>query len=223
LQKTAESKENILIENDGRERVYTMKLQRARKSLIIILHEIYGLNDHIKSFSEVISNEGFDVISPNLLNREPFPYDQEDKAYNYFMNEVGFDKAFDEVMKIVNGSKTKYGQIFIIGFSIGATIAWMCSRSKVDGIVGFYGSRIRNYVEIEPQCPTLLFFPIYEKSFNVTVLQKQLESKERVDVHIVEAEHGFMNPYYRTYQSDEYSACLKKCADFIREIEKGAL
>lgn len=195
-------------------------MNNSSKALVIILHEIYGINDHINFFSDVIIKEGFDVLSPNLLQRESYSYDQEDKAYHYFMNEVGFDKSLDKVIQIINFNREKYDQIFIIGFSIGATLAWMSSEYGVDGIIGYYGSRIRNYIEIEPQCPTLLYFPRYEKSFNVLDLERHLKSKKKTAVEIVEAEHGFMNPFYKTYNLEEYTKCIKNSIDFLRQIEE---
>ncbi|AIQ65421.1 hypothetical protein PSTEL_22205 [Paenibacillus stellifer] len=196
-------------------------MNNSSKALVIILHEIYGINDHINFFSDVIIKEGFDVLSPNLLQKESYSYDQEDKAYHYFMNEVGFDKSLDKVIQIINFNREKYDQIFIIGFSVGATIAWLSSEYGVDGIIGYYGSRIRNYIEIEPRCPTLLYFPRYEKSFNVLDLKRHLKSKKKTTVEIVEAEHGFMNPFYKTYNLEEYTKCIKYSIDFLRQIEEG--
>lgn len=34
---------------------------------------------------------------PNLIGREAFSYDQEDQAYHYFMNEIGFAGAHRHV------------------------------------------------------------------------------------------------------------------------------
>ncbi|MCL6603738.1 MAG: dienelactone hydrolase family protein [Paenibacillus sp.] len=199
-----------------------MNKENSRKSLVIILHEIYGINDHINFFSDMMIKEGFDVLSPNLIDREPFSYAQEDKAYHYFINEIGFTRALNEVLKIVNLNREKYKHIFIIGFSIGATIAWMSSEYGVDGIIGFYGSRIRNYVEIEPNCATLLFFAMHEKSFNILELEEKLRSKKNTFIEIIEAEHGFMNPYYNTYNFNEYVECIMKCKDFLKQIEEGS-
>lgn len=198
-----------------------MNTNNSKKSLVIILHEIYGINDHINFFSDVMFKEGFDVLSPNLLHRESYPYDQEDKAYHYFMNQIGFNKSLDKVRRIVNLNREKYNQIFIVGFSIGATIAWMSSEYEVDGIIGYYGSRIRDYVEIEPRCPTLLFFSRHEKSFNILDLERKIKTKKKIAVEIIEAEHGFMNPFYKTYNSKEYTECIKNSIDFLRQIEEG--
>ncbi|WP_354005839.1 dienelactone hydrolase family protein [Fictibacillus terranigra] len=85
--------------------------------------------------------------------------------------------------------------MFIIGFSVGATVAWLCSEEKgVDGMAGFYGSRIRNYTEISPQCPVLLFFPEEEKSFAVDELITVLKKKE-AEIYKFDGKHGFSDCY----------------------------
>src|SRR4051794_19897347 len=104
-----------------------------------------------------------------LLEQEiPFDYPQEQKAYRVFMDNVGFTSALHKVKNILLDIQDEYSKIFIIGYSVGATVAWLCSEEEyVDGIVGYHGSRIRDYVNKNPKCPVLLFFPKMEKSFNV--------------------------------------------------------
>jgi dienelactone hydrolase len=138
--------------------------------------------------------------------------------YHYFMNEIGFAGAHRHVCNIVDQNRDKYERIFIIGFSVGATLAWMKSGHGVDGIVGFYGSRIRDYTEIEPACASLLFFAKHEKSFNALDLQQKLRDKQNAHVEMIDAEHGFMNPYHDACNFNEYHQCLKRCKDFLKQI-----
>ncbi|OAB40394.1 dienelactone hydrolase family protein [Paenibacillus antarcticus] len=199
-----------------------MSKEPLRRSLVIILHEIYGVNNHIQLFSEMIMNQGFDVLVPDLIHRDSFSYDQEETAYEYFMNEIGFESSLREVKEVVEVNKEKYDQIFIIGFSVGATIAWMCSEYEVEGIIGYYGSRIRNYKDIEPKCPVLLFFANNERSFNVLDLEQELKLKKNTLIKIIEAEHGYMNPFYLTHNIKEYKNCIESSLNFLEQIEEEA-
>ncbi len=103
----------------------------------------------MQSFCDLLSNQSFNVICQNLLEREiPFDYSQEEDAYRNFMENVGFANALHKIKNILSDVKDEYEKIFIIGFSEGTTIAWLYSdQDCIDGIVGYYGSRIRNYVE----------------------------------------------------------------------------
>jgi len=193
-----------------------LNIQKKSDTVIIVIHEIYGLNQHIQSYCELLSKQGFDVICPDLLERErPYEYSQEDAAYRHFMENVGFTGALGKIKDILSDIKDEYQKIFILGFSAGATVAWLCSEEKcVDGIVGYYGSRIRNYAELEPRCPAMLFFPLEEPSFNVDELISALESKN-VEVHKYMGEHGFSDPYHSKYHAESAQAAVSKMMKFF--------
>lgn len=193
-----------------------LHIQKDSDTVIIVIHEIYGLNEHMQGFCESLSNQGFDVICPNLLDREtPFDYSQEDAAYRHFMENVGFTGALHKIKDILSDVQAEYQKIFILGFSAGATVAWLCSEDEcVDGMVGYYGSRIRNYVELTPQCPTLLFFPQEESAFNVDELILALEIKN-IEVHKFNGKHGFSDPYSSKYHVESAQNAFSKMMKFF--------
>lgn len=74
---------------------------------IILLHEIYGINDYIKKMCDIYHGAGFDIFCPDLLMRDTyFLYEQHEQAYNYFMSNCGFNTT--AVEKLVNELKEKY-------------------------------------------------------------------------------------------------------------------
>lgn len=169
------------------------------KALVILLSEIYGVNEHMELIEDLLQKEGFAVICPNLLAREAFPYSEEAEAYNYFINKIGFENSCNEVKKLVQHYRSQYQSIFLLGFSVGATTAWLSSQLDVEGIVGFYGSRIRDFTELQPLCPTLLIFASEEKSFNVQELAEKLAGKNKVKTVILKGQHGFADPFSSKY------------------------
>ncbi|PAE24963.1 dienelactone hydrolase family protein [Bacillus sp. 7894-2] len=189
-------------------------------SLILVIHEIYGINQHINSFCELLTKQNFDVICPNLLEREmPFDYSQEEAAYRHFMEHVGFDRAARKVKDLLLDVKDEYETIYIIGFSIGATVAWLCSEEDcVDGVVGYYGSRIRDYLEITPRSPAMLFFPQEEQSFNVDDLVLALE-KKKIKADKLTGKHGFCDPYSSRYDAKSEQEAFSKTLDFLLQID----
>lgn len=189
---------------------------RQSKTLVIILHEIYGVNNHIHHYEKLLSKQGYAVLCPNLLHRDPFPYEREEEAYDYFMQSISFEKAVHEVSQLVEDYRSRYERIFLVGFSVGATVAWMCSgEAEVDGVVGFYGSRIRSYVEVEPGCRVQLFFSSQEKSLNVEELVTGLSEKRGTDIQIVEGRHGFMNPFHPAYDAVQAEKCMDRMLELL--------
>lgn len=193
-----------------------MDIHKQNSTLLILIHEIYGLNRHILGFSQALSNAGFDVICPNLLAENTvFDYSQEGAAYANFMDNVGFINAADKIKRIIADNRKKYTKIYVIGWSVGATVAWLCSEEKnVDGMICYYGSRIRNYMNIEPSYPALLFFPNEEPSFHVNALVSCLQ-KKNIETYILNDQHGFSDPYSTNY--NEYAAqfAFTKMIEFL--------
>ncbi|KML41833.1 dienelactone hydrolase family protein [Cytobacillus firmus] len=197
-----------------------MKKSSNSNSLIIVIHEIYGINQHIKSFCELLTKQNFEVICPNLLEREmPFDYSQEEAAYRHFMEHVGFNRAVRKIKDLLLDIKDEYETIYIIGFSIGATVAWLCSQEDcVDGIVGYYGSRIRDYLELTPRSPAILFFPQEEQSFNVDELVGTLK-KKKIKAYKFTGKHGFSDPYSSRYDAKSEQEAFSKTLEFLWHID----
>lgn len=186
------------------------KYSNNSATAIVVLHEIYGGNDFIKEVCAEYSKEGFDVYCPNLLGTDKiFSYEEAEKAYAYFINEIGFDIYMD-IVDLLQQLKETYKNVIIAGFSIGATIAWRCCESAYcDGIIACYGSRIRDYTDLEPRCHTLLMFA-EQDSFDVKSICEQLQIKANVQIIRLDAHHGFLDPYSKYYNPEKVKTFNKQ-------------
>ncbi|WP_028608808.1 dienelactone hydrolase family protein [Paenibacillus harenae] len=196
-----------------------IRIKKDSDHAIIVVHEIYGINKHMEYVCKSLSKYGFDVFCPNLLTRStPFDYLQEEDAYLNFMENVGFENAAVTVKRLLTNIRDDYKKIVVVGFSAGATVAWLCSEERlVDGVIGYYGSRIRSYMETSPRCPVLLFFPQEEKSFHVDELLPALNNINNVEAHQMSGHHGFSDPYSPHYNEDSANRALNRMLVFLRE------
>lgn len=202
-----------------------MKIINNSDSVIMVLHEIYGINQHIQMVCEKFSKKGYDIICPNLIGMEqPFSYDLQEEAYHHFMNNIGFDSAAQQVKQVIVEAKKQYRNIYLLGYSVGATIAWLCSdeENMCNGIIGYYGSRIRDYRNITPQCPVLLIFPTKETSFEVEELVHSLE-KKKIKVYMLNGKHGFSNPFSKNYSVQSFEKAEKLVDVFLKKINTDTL
>ena len=186
---------------------------------IIILHEIYGINQHIKDVCKYYSEQKYDVYCPNLYNDNfSYGYVEQESAYLNFNENVGFE-AYHKINLLTNEIKNQYRKIFIIGFSVGATIAWRCAESgKCDGIIGYYGSRIRDYISITPLCPTLLLFASKD-SFDACGLARKLNMKRNVLTKVFDGNHGFADKYGENFSESSKVKALEMTKEFIECIK----
>jgi dienelactone hydrolase len=143
---------------------------------VILLHEIYGVNGHMRDTAAWLSAQGFAVYCPDLLGTA-YGYDREAEAYEHYMR-VGFTAAAEEAAALAASLAGSYRRLYLMGYSAGATVAWLLScRPGFAGAVGYYGSRIRDFSGLTPTCPVLLLFPDHEETFSVSALAEKLAAK----------------------------------------------
>ncbi|WP_318184073.1 dienelactone hydrolase family protein [Metabacillus idriensis] len=95
----------------------------------MVLHEIYGINKHIKDYCQLLRDQGFEVLCPNLLVKEEhYDYSQEEIAYRNFMKNISVENEANKLKDQLKVIRSDYKKIFIVGFSVGATIAWLCAE-----------------------------------------------------------------------------------------------
>ncbi|WP_430476766.1 dienelactone hydrolase family protein [Bacillus cereus] len=192
-----------------------------KKLALIVVHEIYGVNDHMHQVIDHFTSSHIDVFCPNLLqSQHAFHYNDEEKAYQFFMNHIGFDDGKRQIEEFITRLSSSYTHIGLIGFSAGATISWLCSNNpKIDFIIGCYGSRIRDYVHVKPTCATLLLFPEKEASFSVSSLMKTLKKQNNplIEIQQLHGEHGFLNPYSEKYNEHSTNKAYNLIDSFLTQ------
>ncbi len=175
------------------------------KKAIILLHKIYGVNAFINEQRQKFTKYNYDVYCPNLLSRSSYLYEESTEAYSYFTKNVGF-KAYNEINFLVNQLKDDYDEVYILGYSVGATLAWLCCENPFcSGIIACYGSRIRDFTHLNPTCPTLLIFA-NQDSFDVDHTTKLLVNKQNISIMRFETKHGFLDYYSSNF--DKLQATL---------------
>lgn len=185
-------------------------------TMIVLVHEIYGVNRHMEYVQTRLSAHHFVVACPNLLDQSgTFDYAEESIAYRNFM-QLGFVSAANRLKSVLRELRPLYRNVYVVGYSVGATTGWLCSGEEglMDGFVGFYGSRIRDYLSVTPQCPALLFFPTEEIAFDVDDLVNQLR-QQKYAVSQFDGKHGFADPDNANYSPEADRQSFNELLRFI--------
>lgn len=212
-----------------------LNYQNGSDTLIVVLHEIYGINDHIAAVCKSLADSGYDVMCPDLLDGRPgFDYEKEDEAYRYFMNFIGLEASAKRVTFLLRQEEGRYKHVFMLGYSVGATVAWLSGVYSVkgddsfhfggsfiscSGMICYYGSRIRDYTEVSLKCPALLIFADEEEAFEPDKLQKELAQVDQTEIHILPGKHGFADPFSANYNEASAREADTIVQDFIQRIK----
>lgn len=191
---------------------------RNADTAIVVLHEIYGRNLHMGDVCEEYCALDYHVISPDMLGGDRvFSYASRDQAYRHFIENVGFEAAAAAVGRVVADLSQRYARVFLVGFSVGATVAWLAAAtSPCAGIVCHYGSRIRDYLTGKPPCPALLLMAESDASFPSDMARQYFTEMRGVELHVLKGEHGFCDRHGAAHHPESAARAKELAHAFIR-------
>jgi carboxymethylenebutenolidase len=121
---------------------------------IVVLQEIFGVNDYMRSVADWYAAHGFVALCPDLFWRlEPgvqLTGEQWDKAIDFYQR-IDEDKAVEDsaaAMNFLRQHPACNGRVGAVGFCMGGNLAYLLSvRHKPDCAVGYYGVSIEKYLD----------------------------------------------------------------------------
>ncbi len=127
---------------------FTLKAYRAdpegdARGGIVVIQEIFGVNDHIRSVADGYAAQGYSVIAPQLYDRSApdieLGYTQGDVQKGRDIRvEIGFDKPLLDLQAAVSLLKSEGLAVGTVGYCYGGALAWR-SAAKRDGLAAAIG------------------------------------------------------------------------------------
>lgn len=180
----------------------------------VIVSDIFGRTPELEDTALELSPHYSDVIVIDPYNSENMGFDDENAAYACFRQRIGMERYKAMLLESI---RQHGGDLRLIGFSIGASAIWATSEKLTsDGSINaicFYGSQIRNFIDLDPKIELDLIFPEHEPHFDVGQLAALLCEKKRVTCFHTPFLHGFMNKKSVNFDENgymEYMQVLKK-------------
>lgn len=209
---------------------YFSHANRKQAPAVLVIHEVFGLNDHIKSIADRVAGEGFNALAPNLFVRAPEPppkdtsnMDALRKAAGSIPNEVAIKdmQAGLDYLKTVKDVRARFASV---GFCMGGGFSYQIATHTKDlaGAVIFYG---RTPLELVPQvsCPLLGNFGALDQGIppeKVKEFEDALKKAgKEADIKIYDgAKHGFFNDTRpEAYNAQAAADAWQRTLRFFRE------
>ena len=186
--------------SDGAEiGVYRVGAQGARRGGLVLIQEIFGVNAHIRETCDGYADDGYEVLSPALYDREApgfeTGYSPEDiqKAIKIARGEQPFELSVKDALTCIDALAGK-GKVFITGYCYGGTVTW-AAACRSDGLAaasGYYGGQIVQMNDLKPKCPTILHFGETDHGIPMSDVEKIKTAHPEVTVYVYESVgHGF--------------------------------
>ena len=182
---------------------------------VVVLQEIWGVNDHIRAVADSYAAEGYAAVAPALFDRV-----ERDVAMDQYTNEtrtrgfsvmqkVDHDEAMLDVAAAAD-SLSATGRVGVVGFCFGGRLAWLAA-SRVPGISGavaYYGGGIPGMAAEKPRCPVIFHFGERDQHIPVDAIREFGKAHPTLPIYMYNADHGFNCDQRGSY--DEASAKLAR-------------
>jgi len=169
---------------------------------IVVIQEIFGVNEHIRSVADGYAADGYLAVAPAIFHRvKPgveLGYTADDMGAGMALKTATEALPAPGVMQDIEAAiqhAAQAGKVGMVGYCYGGLLTWR-SACELDGLsaaVAYYGGGTTTPDEIKrkPKCPVLAHYGDRDKHISVESVEAFRKAHPEVEVHLYPADHGF--------------------------------
>ena len=191
---------------------------------LVVIQEIWGVNDHIRKVADGYAADGYLVIAPALFDRGEHgvmmdQYTPETMQRGFgLMQKVDIDNALKDVAAAI-ASVAGAGKVGVVGYCFGGRMAWL-SASRLTGVaaaVPYYGGGIPGMATEQPKCPVMLHFGERDAHIPVASVEEFKQVHPALPVHLYAADHGFNCDQRGSFDAPAAKLARERTVAFLRQ------
>ena len=183
---------------DGQFSAYVARPQAEAAPAVVVIQEIFGVNQVMRDVTDGLANEGYLAICPDLFWRIEPGIDITDKSEAEWKRAFELFNAFDvdQGVKDIQATITKVradahcnGKVGAVGFCLGGKLAFLtATRTDVDAAAAYYGVGLEGVVgEAEKLTRPLLMHIAEEDQFVPKeaqgIILQALKDHPQIEIH----------------------------------------
>ncbi len=139
------------LDHDSTIPAYVAKPEQPSKAAIIVIPEIFGVNEGIRRKCEAWADLGYIALAPDIFWRfapgvelDPDVPEQMQEAFGYYQ-QYDPNLGVQDIEAAIKVLRSEHGaeKVGLVGFCLGGLMAYMAAtRTDIDASVGYYGAGI---------------------------------------------------------------------------------
>jgi carboxymethylenebutenolidase len=171
------------------------KPEGTPKAGLIILQEIFGITEHLRTVAKNYASHGYLTIVPSLFDRV-----QPGVVLDYSAVEQGreimMQLDLDDVVRDMIAARDAVqsaGKVAAVGYCWGGAMADLAAcRAGVDAASAYYGRMIINWLDLKTACPVIYHFGETDALIPMDMVDQIKAGRPEGEFHIYPgAGHGF--------------------------------
>jgi carboxymethylenebutenolidase len=194
------------------------------KGGIVVIQEIFGVNQHIRKVTDLFAAQGYLALAPRFFDHvKPgieLGYTPDTLAEGRkIVMEMGFDRPVQDVEAAIEELKKRgVKKVGVTGFCWGGTITWLAAtRLKPDAAIGYYGGGIYATKSEKPTVPTMLHFGDKDMHIPMTHVNEIRALHPGVQVFDYPADHGFHCDERGSWDAAASHKAMERTLEFMKK------
>jgi len=199
---------------------------------LVLLQEIFGVNQHIRSVAEQYALDGFVVLAPDVFWQQQRRLDigytpddiQRGRALAMAADRAALQRDLADAVKHLHAHPQVQGRgVGAIGYCLGGRLAYLAAATAgVDAAVAYYGGGIQDMLDLAPQiaCPIQFHYGALDANIPLSAVDKVRAAMQGRDaqVHVYDsADHGFNCWARGSYQAASAALAHGRALQFFAE------
>jgi carboxymethylenebutenolidase len=223
----------VAARDGGRFNAYMARPAQGSGPGLVLLQEIFGINDYLKQTADRYAEEGYVVVVPDLFWRmQPnvvLGYDGDDmKRALDFHAKFDVDLAVRDIAATLDALRAlpeQQGKVGTVGYCLGGKLAMLAAaRTDVDCAVSYYGVGLEAYLdEVKNiRCPMVFHFPEND-AYCPPPVREQIMAALRTHAYIERyvypgCDHAFAAPARPQYDKPAAMMAYSRTLALLRKV-----
>ena len=194
------------------------------RGAVVVIQEIFGVNDHIREVADGYARDGYVAIAPQIFDRVErdveLGYQEADLGRGV---EIAFQKldhklALQDVQAAVDAAAA-HGKVGVVGYCFGGLLTWRaaCELSGIDAAVAYYGGGIVREADRQPRCPVVMHFGEKDAHIPMKDVDTIKAAQRDVRIFVYPADHGFNCDHRASYDAESADLARQRTLEFFAE------
>ncbi len=191
---------------------------------IVLVQEIFGVNDHVRKVADGYAADGYAVIAPAFFDRVQRGFDvgyaQPDmEAGRAIVQKLDWNNVMKDAQAALNELSRSAGKCAVVGYCWGGTVAWL-SAARLQGLacaVAYYGGGVPNFTAEKPKCPVMFHWGEKDHSITLEAVAKVEAAHPSATSYRYPAGHGFNCDQRQSYDAPSARLARERTLDFLKK------
>ena len=194
------------------------------KGAVVIIQEIFGVNQHIREVTEGYAEAGYFAIAPKIFDRIEadieLGYEEADmgRGIELAFQKLDHAKALQDIQAAIDHAGN-HGNVGVVGYCFGGLMTWLsaCQLNGVAAASSYYGGGVAGQMALTPNCPVIMHFGELDAHIPMSDVEQVKQAQPNVPVYVYAADHGFNCNHRGSYDAAAAQTALQRTLDHFGE------